>query len=339
MNGILTQAEGDMLMGQGNQDARGQAVNQGILGAAEGILTAPDLMSGLGRGFGGFNRGYNASMTANRPKVTPLADGAFSQVTMPDGSTKIVGNAQVADFLSNKWKLQNDMKQQNLLLGGVIGAQRNAAQSDVKAGAEAQPLLNSVNTSLDTFDRALKLVTAQADPNTPGAFWEPVPGFKIPKAQVQGMSPGLAGFFGGDQVAANKLLQGLKVDQTLLNAALTKGAISNVEMELFASPIPSLTDDREKVWKPYLASRIPVIKKLKQFQEQQVAAGAVAGTGATVTGNPNTSRPPSAAPAPRSGPPVLNNANPPQINSDSEYDALPSGAQFVGPDGQIRQKP
>lgn len=299
MNGILTQAQGDMLMGQGNEDARGQAVNQGILGAAEGILTAPDLMSALGKGFGGYNRGYNASLVANRPKVTPLADGAFSQVTMPDGSTKIVGNAQVAEFLKNKWQLQNQMKQDNIVLGGQVGAQRGAAGVEVKMGAEAMPMLNSTNSTLDTFDKALTLVSAQADPNTPGTFWEPVPGFKIPKAQIQGLAPGLAGFFGGDQAAANKFLQGLKVDQTLLNTAQTKGAISNQEMNLFASPIPSLTDDREKVWKPYLAARIPVLRKLKQFYEQQVAAGNVAGTGATITGNPNASRPQAAPAAPR----------------------------------------
>lgn len=299
MNGILSQEQGDLLVGQGNQDARGQAMTAGILGAAEGILTAPDLMSAMGKGFGGFNRGYNASITTNRPKVTPLADGAFSQVTMPDGSTKIVGNAQVAEFLKNKWATQQEQKQANIILGGQVGTQRGAATVEVKMGAEAIPMLNSTTSTLDTFDKALKLVTAQADPNTPGAFWEPVPGFKIPKAQIQGLAPGLAGFFGGDQAAANKFLQGLKVDQTLLNTAQTKGAISNQEMNLFASPIPSLTDDREKVWKPYLAARMPVLQKLKAFYEQQVAQGNVAGTGATVTGTPGAPRPTGAPAAPR----------------------------------------
>ena len=299
MNGILTQDQGDMLMSQGNQDARGQAINAGILGAAEGILTAPDLMSGLGRGFGGYNRGYNASMVANRPKVTPLADGAFSQVTMPDGSTKIVGNAQVADFLKNKWQLQNQMKQENILLGGQVGAQRTGAGSDIKVGAEAEPLLNSTNTMIETFNKALEAVSAQADPNTPGATWT-VPGLniKIPKAQIQGMTPGLAGFFGGDQAAANKFLQRLKVDQTLLNTAQTKGAISNQEMNLFSSPIPSLTDDRETVRKPYLQTRIPVLKKLAEFYQKQVREGQTAATGATITGTPGAPRPTTAPRAP-----------------------------------------
>lgn len=302
MNGILTQDQGDMLMNQGNQDARGRAINAGILGAAEGILTAPDLMSGLGQGFGGFNRGYNTSMVANRPKVTPLADGAFSQVTMPDGTTKIVGNAQVADFLKNKWQMQNQMKQENILLGGQVGAQRGAAGVEVKVGAEAEPLLNGTNAMIETFNKALEAVSAQADPNTPGATWT-VPGLniKIPKAQIQGLAPGLAGFFGGDQAAANKFLQGLKVDQTLLNTAQTKGAISNQEMALFASPIPSLTDDRETVWKPYLQARIPVLKKLAEFYGKQVQAGQTAGTGATVTGTPGAPRS-APTPAPTAAP-------------------------------------
>ena len=305
MNGILTQAQGDMLMNQGNQDARGQAVNQGILGAAEGILTAPDLMSGLGRGFGGYNRGYNASMSANRPKVTPLADGAFSQVTMPDGSTKIVGNEQVAEFLKNKWGLQNQFKRDNILLGGVVGAQRTGTTSDVNVAKEAAPLLNNTNSMIGNFETALQVVEAQVDPNTPGNFWT-VPGLniKIPKAQIQGMAPGLAGMFGGDQAAANNFLQGLKVSDTLLNTAQTKGAITWPEMQLFMSPIPDLKADRETVWKPYIQQRLPVLRKLKQFYEQQVAQGAAAGAGANITGAPNV-RPPAAAPRITTGDPDI----------------------------------
>ena len=295
MNGILTQAQGDMLMGQGNQDARGQAINQGILGAAEGILTAPDLMSGLGKGFGGFNRGYNASMTANRPKVTPLADGAFSQITMPDGSTKIVGNEKVAEFLKNKWATQQLSKEQLAILQGTIGAQRTGVTSDVNVAKEAAPLLNNTNSMISNFEKALQVVEAQVDPNTPGNFWT-VPGLniKIPKAQIQGMAPGLAGMFGGDQAAANNFLQGLKVSDTLLNTAQTKGAITWPEMQLFMSPIPDLKADRDTVWKPYIQQRLPVLRKLQQFYQQQVAQGATAATGAPITGNPNTSRPPAA---------------------------------------------
>ena len=296
--GMLTPEQGDALIAQGNTDASNRSMSAGLLGAAEGILTAPDLMSGLGKGFGGFNRGYNAALIANKPKVTPLADGAFSQVTMPDGTTKIVGNAQVADFLKNKWAMQADTKTALAILNGQVGAQRAGAADDIRTGREAEPMLNTTNQMIDTYNTALQVVSAQVDPNTPGAFWT-VPGLniKIPKAQLQGMVPGLAGFFGGDQAAANKFLQGLKVDETLLNTAKTKGAISNEEMKLFASPIPALTDDRETVWKPYLAQRMPVLQKLKAFYEQQVKSGNVAATGATVTGRPGAPAPTSSAPA------------------------------------------
>lgn len=347
MNGILTPDQGDTLVGQGNQDARSRAMNAGILGAAEGILTAPNLMSAMGQGFGGFNRGYNASLVANRPKVTTLANGAFSQVTMPDGSTKIIGNAQVADFLKQQAAAQQFSKAQLAILQGQIGAQRTGAGSDITAAREAAPALNSTNMSIDSFNKALEVVKAQSDPNDPAAVLTvPFTNIKIPKAQLQGMAPTMAGLFGGDQAASNKFLQGLKVDQTLLNTALTKGAISNAEMALFASPIPSLTDNREKVWKPYLEARIPVLQKLQQFYQQQVQAGQTAASGATITGAPSTSQAAPAAapqaPAPQvstTGAPVLNNANPVTIASEQEYDALPSGTQFVGPDGQIRQKP
>ena len=294
--GMLTPEEGNNLVTQGNSEAANRSLGAGLLGAAEGILTAPDLMSGLGKGFGGFNRGYNSALLANKPKVTPLADGAFSQVTMPDGTTKIVGNAQVADFLKNKWDLQNASKAALAVLNGQVGAQKLGAGSDIKQGAEAEPLLQSTGSMIETYNKALQVVSAQADPNTPDAFWTvPGLGIQIPKAQIQGLAPGLAGLFGGDQVAANKFLQGLKVDSTLLNTAKTKGAISDKEMALFESPTPSLSDDREKVWKPWLAERVPVLKKLQEFYAKQVAEGKTAASGATVTGRPGAA--PAAAPS------------------------------------------
>jgi len=311
MNGMLTQEQGDTLIGQGNQDARGRSINAGILGAAEGILTAPDLMSALGKGFGGYNRGYNTSMSANKPRITPLADGAFTQVTMPDGTTKIVGNAQVADFLKNKWATQAQNRADLALLSGQVRTQGAGATADIRSGQEAEVALNSTNSLLSTYDKALKVVQAQADPNAPGSFWEvPILGTKIPKSQIQGLAPGLAGFFGGDQAAANKFLQGLKVSETLANTALTKGAISNAEMALFASPIPDLGADRKTVWEPYIRARIPAIKKLQKFYQDQVAAGRAAATGATVTGTPSaaptaTQRPPAASPRLSTGDPDI----------------------------------
>lgn len=104
--GVLNQQQGTQLMGAANEDARSRAISAGLLGAGAGLLQAPDLMSGLGAGLQGFNRGYNTELLANRPKVTPLANGAFSQITFPDGRVEVMSNEDVQKFIMNKEELR-----------------------------------------------------------------------------------------------------------------------------------------------------------------------------------------------------------------------------------------
>lgn len=259
MNGILTQAQGDMLMGQGNQDAMGRATTAGILGAAEGILTAPDLMSGLGSGFGGFNRGYNSSLVANRPKVTPLADGAFSQVTMPDGSTKIIGNQQVADFLQNKWKLQGDTAMQKILLGGQV---RTDADADIQrrknlvtlaGGEDASPDFNpAISADLAKVDRLFKWYTT-ADADT-------IAGINSPVAS-NAYNRTIGRLLGTPEYAMLRDFDSY-IGQSLLDRAeKMSGALSNNDL-IFLKGIEPKTDD-------------PTSKKIEYLQEyaKRVKAG------------------------------------------------------------------
>lgn len=231
-----------------------------------------DALAGVGRGlviagspnpgatYMEFARADKDNRDANKPKVTPLADGAFSLVTYPDGSTKVMKNEDVASFL----KEQETNKMANALakIGyqGVVTQANQAANVDNKGAGEARQQLAGTQALYDGWKKALGIVTEQASTNPT-------------MAKVQGAMPGISGFFGGDQVAANKFLQQLTVDETLLNTARTKGAISDAEMTLFKSPIPSLSDDREKVWKPYIEQRLPVIEKLMQFQQAEAARG------------------------------------------------------------------
>jgi hypothetical protein len=212
----------------------------------------------------------------NRTKVTPLADGAFSMVQEPGKPARIVRNDQVAQYLGDKQQRQFEQALQKVILGGQVQANTAADKAAIKTGEEARPILNDVNSLMDRWNQAKEIVSGQGT-----------------MAQVQGAFPTIAGFFGGDQVAANKFLEGLTVDETLLNTARTKGAISNQEMTLFKAPIPSLTDDREKVWKPWIEKRLEVLGKLKTFAEGEVARGAAAGGG-------GSSMPPAPTPAPSS---------------------------------------
>ena len=56
---------------------------------------------------------------------------------------------------------------------------------------------------------------------------------------------------GHERESLRLMMQEIKVDATLANTARTKGAISNQEMALFMSPIPSFNVD-EKIWMQYL---------------------------------------------------------------------------------------
>lgn len=229
------------------------------------------------------NKARREQIDANKPKVTPLADGAFSLVTFPDGRTQIMKNDDVAQFLRD----QETNKMANALakIGyqGTVTQANQSAQVNNKTAGEARQALQASQALYDGWNKALGIVEGQAKDNPT-------------MSKAQGLLPGVAGFFGGDQVASNKFLQGLKVDETLLNTARTKGAISNAEMELFASPIPALSDDREKVWKPYIEARLPVIKKLMEFQQAEAARGDQA-PGANIP-TPGGGKPAAAAPQP-----------------------------------------
>ena len=69
-------------------------------------------------------------------------------------------------------------------------------------------------------------------------------------------------FKGNPEAAGRLLLQKLKVDDTLLRVAQTKGAISNKEMDLFMSPAPSNFSD-EKVWIDWIKERKQAIQQVR----------------------------------------------------------------------------
>ena len=187
---------------------------------------------------------------------------------------------------------------------------RDAGKADIKAAEDARPVLNDIQGLRGRWQQAQEIVSTQGT-----------------AAQLQGIPgiAGIAGFFGGDQVAANKFLEGLTVDETLLNTARTKGAISNQEMSLFKSPIPSLTDDREKVWKPWIEKRLEVLGKLEDFYKKEVERG-------------NTSPQPGGTARPAGAAPQAAPGGMARPASKAEYDNLPPGTQYVAPDGKVYTK-
>ena len=323
-SGILSQEQATQMMGASNDQARNSALSSGAIAAGAGLLSAPNLREGLAQGMTGFNRGYNTELLANRPKVTPLANGAFSQITFPDGRVEVVSNEDVQKFLGEQTDAKVLGKMQLSQYNAGLATDKLQTQADIKERQENAPILQSTEDLLRKYEQATEIVNSQTGEDR---F------LGVTDAQIQGISPGIAGFFGGDEAANNKFLQGLIVDETLLNTAKTKGAISNAEMSLFKSPMPSLTDNRKEVWAPFVEQRKALLKSVIDRIKNNTQVPWDAPLGATAL---QVNLPANTPAKPLTGGAT---STPATIQSDSDYNALPSGTIFIGPDGKRRQKP
>lgn len=271
----------------GKLDARKDsgAIYDGLIAAGAGMLQGKNFQQGLGAALEGFNGAYDAKQAQTKaqgvPKVIPLADGAFSMMVFPNGTQKVVKNDEVASYLGDLQTDKTAAALQKMGYGAQLTQANQQAQVDNKAAVEARQNLTQTQSTIDQMEQALGVVSKQGT-----------------AAKVQGL-PGIstvAGFLGTDEAANNKLLQGIKVDAALLETARTKGAISDSEMKLFNSPLPSLSDDRQKVWKPWLEQRIAVLRK---------AMTALQGTVARGDAPSNIPAPPGKAQAPAKAPAAL----------------------------------
>ena len=131
---------------------------------------------------------------------------------------------------------QNEMEQYKTALERYRDAQLKARQQDVERLKGIEGLDDSVNKMVTAY-RGLE------DELTTG-----------PLAGRFGQWLDQSGFNGdkGDNRQLTRfLLKKLQVDQTLLNTANTKGAISDREMALFLSPQPDITMD-ENSWRKWM---------------------------------------------------------------------------------------
>tara|TARA_B110000444_G_scaffold257645_1_gene296559 strand:- start:775 stop:1902 length:1128 start_codon:yes stop_codon:yes gene_type:complete len=127
-------------------------------------------------------------------------------------------------------------------------AQTKATDAKAKTLAENQQQIGQIDQTVFDMDRALANLEGGMELTgwwdaTVGSVWD--------------------NFKGNPEAAGRLLLQKLKVDDTLLRVAQTKGAISNKEMDLFMSPAPSNMSD-EKVWIKWIKDRKAAIQKVRQ---------------------------------------------------------------------------
>ena len=262
--GLLDQSQMGAVMQQGNNQARDQALSSGLMAAGAGLLGANNLSEGLSQGLSGFNKAYDTSLVANRPKVTPLADGAFSQISFPDGTVQVVSNPDVEKAILKREELKSANALTRSLVGPLAVSGREADKKEMDMGYKAQDQLTGINSSIGSFQRVLEATKDRG-------LWA--------QTQSTPLFKSVTDFFGSPDAAGSKMLQELQVDEALRKTAMTKGAISNDEMKLFLSPIPAATADMETVWKPWIQNKISVMEKMKPVLNEQIQVGRDAALG------------------------------------------------------------
>lgn len=252
---------------QHRQDA--SAINDGLINAGAAMLGGKDLQQGMAGALVGFNDAYDArkdkTKAENAPKVIPLADGAFTMLAFPDGTQKVVRNEEVGNYLRGVKQDATDAAVQRMMLQAKMNADASQAKDDRKSSDAATEVLQGTQSHIASYEKAKAMIKdhgvmdqAQA---VPGVSW-------------------LANAFGTDGAKRNNFLQGLTVDETLLNTARTKGAISEKEMALFKSPIPDGTAG-QAVWAEYIDRRLEALKKIEAFQQSQASKGSTPSGGYT----------------------------------------------------------
>lgn len=81
-----------------------------------------------------------------------------------------------------------------------------------------------------------------------------------------------------ERAAFRVQLQKLIVDETLLQTAKTKGAISDSEMALFKSGVPNMAMD-EGVWKAWISARMENIREMQARMQSGTRVDPGAGIG------------------------------------------------------------
>ena len=86
-------------------------------------------------------------------------------------------------------------------------------------------------------------------------------GFSTAMADMTGLDP--SAFFQSNNASIRSALQSLKISETLINTAKTKGAISNAEMRIFMSDQPLYSFDSSQ-WLAWIKRRSDALRNIER---------------------------------------------------------------------------
>lgn len=137
---------------------------------------------------------------------------------------------------------------------------------------------------------------------------------------------------------AEKARQDYDIAKAALQARITaaqnkgEGQVSNFERQMYAAQFPDLTAlDPE--------NQLKYLKQIQEQTRQTVGAGKIPSIGQAPQVGAVLNRPTVSGASPAaSSPPAAPQAAPTQVQNKAAYDALPSGAPYIAPDGSVRTK-
>lgn len=234
--------------GTGILDRLGNApgMPEALIGMGAGLLSGTGasnpISTGMAKGFAGFNAGMSQGVENSRARVVPIAGGAFSQITHPDGRVEIVPNTEAQKFI----------RDQVLIKGEIANALATNKQANAPLPAAEQKLnderTDAMNGFKDTKASVDDLLTFAKD-------YKPGVGTQLAGT---GIGKTIADLTSGQSEGSAKASQfQTKLSDVLTNKWLDigsklKGAQSDAEGRKLASTLPSPTADYETVIKPWL---------------------------------------------------------------------------------------
>ncbi len=235
-------------------------------------------------------------------------DGSRKEVELPEGGQFGSGTQRVD--LGDRWQIIDNRT------GTVLREEKKdlaAKESDEALGAAAGKVASSLPTIEANAQAALDRIDAVIND----------PGLDSIAGNVQGRLPSGIPFVTGGQEGANSAAALAEIQGKLFLAAYDAlrgaGAITEAEGKAATDAIANLdlTQDPKLIRAALQRAADKLRLDVENARKKAVQGGGVA----AATQTP-------AAPAEAV-----------QISTDEEYDALPSGAQFIAPDGTVRVKP
>lgn len=292
--------------------ARGDknSIYDGLINGGAALLGAKNLKEGLADGVTGFNNAYDAKTDKdrelNQPKVTPLADGAFSLLQFANGTQKVVKNADVAQFL-NQQKLDATTAAIMKLQASAGFQQQGKVDTENRAKADkAKAGLDSINEAITKFDAAGPAIERYGNAHRAAAATGSIGG-------------AIAGAIDPQVAIDNQQIGELNVQGILEHIKQLPGSASDKDVALLSQNVPAKGADPAVVKDWYARNKEALHRVAQKYSDQVVNAQG----GATQP----------TAPAPATA------STAPAINSQADYAALPSGSLFRAPDGSTRRKP